>query len=116
MYQVQADDTTINNSNVQLWIQTFNNSILPDRMKYGDYYDGKNAIIKQGAVDNRPNYSINVNMAKYIIDVATAYTFGVPVSYKTDNEKQKKVLEQIQYILKNCNANKVDFKQGQVCF
>ena len=112
MYQVQADDITINNSNVQLWIKTFNNSILPERMRYGDYYDGKNQIIKQGAVDNRPNYSINVNMAKYIIDVATAYTFGVPVSYKTDNEKQKKVLEQIQYILKNCNANKVDFKQG----
>lgn len=112
MYQVQADNTEINAENIQNWICTFNNEILPERKKYGDYYDGKNAIVKQGAVKNRPNYSINVNMAKYIIDVATAYTFGVPVTYSTDNEKQKKVLDQIQYILKNCNANKVDFKQG----
>jgi len=112
MYQVQTDNTDINAKNVENWINTFTTSILPERKKYGDYYDGKNAIIKQGAVENRPNYSINVNMAKYIIDVATAYTFGVPVTYKTDNEQQKAILDKLQYILKNCNANKVDFKQG----
>lgn len=112
MYQVQTDNTEINAKNVENWINTFTTSILPERKKYGDYYDGKNAIVKQGAVENRPNYSINVNMAKYIIDVATAYTFGVPVTYKTDNEQQKAILDKLQYILKNCNANKVDFKQG----
>ena len=112
MYQVQTDNIEINAKNVENWINTFNAEILPERKKYGDYYDGKNAIVKQGAVENRPNYSINVNMAKYIIDVATAYTFGVPVSYRTENEQQKAILDKLQYILKNCNANKVDFKQG----
>ena len=112
MYQVQADDVTINTVNVNYWISVFNKNILPERVKFGEYYDGNNRIIKQGAVEDRPNYSINVNMAKYIIDVATAYTFGVPVTYSTDNEQQRAILEKIKYILKNCNANKVDFKQG----
>ena len=112
MYQVQADSTEINAVNVNNWIETFQNKILPDRIKFGEYYDGKNAIVKQGAVEDRPNYSINVNMAKYIIDVATAYTFGIPITYTTENENQKAILEKIQYILKNCNVNKVDFKQG----
>ena len=105
IYQVQSDSTDINESNVTSWIQTFNNVIKPRRVKLGDYYDGLNAIIKQGAVEDRPNYSINVNMAKYIIDVATAYTFGIPVKYDTKNEQTKDVLEKIKDILKNCSAN-----------
>ena len=112
IYQVIADSTEINASNVTNWITNFKNNILPERIRLGQYYDGENAIIKQGAVKDRPNYSINVNMAKYIIDVATAYTFGIPVQYSTDNEQEKPILEKIKYILKNCNDNEVDFQQG----
>lgn len=112
IYQVQADNTKINANNVTSWIQYFSANILPNRAKLGSYYDGDNAIIKQGAVAGRPNYSINVNMAKYIIDVATAYTFGVPVKYSTESENVKVVLDKIKYILKNCNDNEVDFQQG----
>lgn len=112
IYQVQTDSTIINTENVTKWIQYFQNNILPHRQKLGGYYDGINAIIKQGAVKGRPNYSINVNMAKYIIDVATAYTFGVPVKYTTDNKKQQTILEKLKYILKNCSANEIDFQQG----
>ena len=112
IYQVQADNLTINSENVTKWIGIFNSKILPNRIKCGEYYDGENKIEKQGAVPDRPNYSINVNMAKYIIDVATAYTFGVPVKYDTENENQKEILEKLKYILKNNNANKVDFRQG----
>lgn len=112
IYQVQADSTEINTNNVSNWITNFKNNILPNRIKLGQYYDGENAIVKQGAVKGRPNYSINVNMAKYIIDVSTAYTFGVPVQYTTENEQEKAILEKLQYILKNCNDNEIDFQQG----
>lgn len=112
IYQVIAENTTINAINVTSWVNTFKNDILPERIRLGRYYDGENDIIKQGAVKDRPNYSINVNMAKYIIDVATAYTFGVPVQYATENEKEQTILEKIKYILKNCNDNEVDFQQG----
>ena len=112
IYQVIADSTEINESNITSWITTFKTSILPERARLGQYYDGDNKIIKQGAVKDRPNYSINVNMAKYIIDVATAYTFGIPVQYSTENQNEKAVLEKLLYILKNCNDNEVDFQQG----
>lgn len=112
IYQVQADSTEINADNVTKWITSFKNNILPNRIKLGQYYDGENEIVKQGAVKGRPNYSINVNMAKYIIDVSTAYTFGVPVQYTTDNEQEKAILDKIKYILKNCNDNEIDFQQG----
>lgn len=112
IYQVQTDNTIINAENVTKWIQCFQNNILPHRERLGQYYDGLNEIVKQGAVEGRPNYKINVNMAKYIIDVATAYTFGVPVKYTTDNKKQEQILEKLKYILKNCSANEIDFQQG----
>ena len=112
IYQIQADSTEINVKNVSDWIQAFKNDILPNRIKMGQYYDGKNAIEKQGAVKGRPNYSINVNMAKYIIDVSTAYTFGVPIQYTTENEQEKAILDKLKYILKNCNDDEVDFQQG----
>lgn len=112
IYQVQADSTEINTTNVSNWITTFKNDILPNRIKLGQYYDGENAIIKQGAIAGRPNYSINVNMAKYIIDVSTAYTFGVPVQYTTEEENQKAILDKLKYILKNCGDDEIDFQQG----
>lgn len=112
IYQVQTDSTIINADNVTTWMQYFQNNILPHRERLGQYYDGLNEIIKQGAVEDRPNYSINVNMAKYIIDVATAYTFGVPVKYTTTNEQQQVILDKLKYILKNCSANEIDFQQG----
>jgi SPP1 family phage portal protein len=112
IYQVQASNTDINKVNVAEWITSFKNEILPNRIKLGEYYDGKNKIVKQGAVKDRPNYSINVNMAKYIIDVATSYTFGAPIVYSTKDESQEAILEKIKYILKNCGDDEVDFQQG----
>lgn len=112
IYQVMADNNEINQNNVMEWLQTFQANILPQRIKLGEYYDGKNCIVKQGAVKGRPNYSINVNMAKYIVDVATGYTFGVPVTYDTIDDNTKTILEKLQYINKNCNSAEVDFQQG----
>ena len=111
-HQIMADNNEITVKNLTDWLNIFNSDILPDRIKFGEYYDGKNAIVKQGAVSGRPNYSINVNMAKYIIDVATAYAFGIPLTYTTKNENVKNILGKIQYVNKNCNAAEVDFEQG----
>lgn len=111
-YQVMADNSEINSSNVADWLSIFQSQILPQRIKLGAYYDGNNCIVKQGAVKGRPNYSINVNMAKYIVDVATGYAFGVPVIYDTKDENTKNILEKLQYINKNNNVSEVDFQQG----
>ena len=110
-YQIMADSIEINAKNVQEWMQGFK-SIQDERKRFGEYYDGKNCIIKQGAVKGRPNYSINVNMAKYIIDVATGYAFGNPIKYTTDEENAKDILDRIQYVHKNCNVAELDFQQG----
>lgn len=112
IYQVMADDLTINAENVKEWLQCFNNSIAPMRRKHGEYYDGVNCVIKQGAVEGRPNYSINVNMAKYIIDVSTAYAFSIPIVFSTTDESTKTVLEKIDHINKNCNYDEIDLQQG----
>ena len=111
-YQIMADDIEINAQNVGKWVSEFKSNILPERLKFGEYYDGKNCIIKQGAVAGRPNYSINVNMAKYIIDVATGYAFGSPVKYSTKEDTAKDILDKIQYVHKNCNVSELDFQQG----
>lgn len=110
-YQIMADSTEINAKNVQEWMQEFK-CIQKERKRFGEYYDGKNCIIKQGAVKGRPNYSINVNMAKYIIDVATGYAFGNPIKYTTDEDNAKDILDRIQYVHKNCNIAELDFQQG----
>lgn len=112
IYQITADNNEINSNNLVEWLGTFVSRILPVRAKLGRYYDGENKIDKQGAVEGRPNYSINVNMAKYIVDVATGYTFGVPITYDTKDENTKVILEKLQYINKNCNAAEVDMQQG----
>ncbi|MCM1338901.1 MAG: phage portal protein [Muribaculaceae bacterium] len=112
IYQVMADNNEINTTNLQNWLSIFQGQILPQRLKLGAYYDGENCIVKQGAVKGRPNYSINVNMAKYIVDVATGYAFGVPVTYNTKDENTKTILEKLQYINKNNNVSEVDFQQG----
>ena len=111
-YQIMADSREITIQNVSDWLNSFKNNILPTRQKLGSYYDGKNAIVKQGAVKGRPNYSINVNMAKYIIDVATSYAFGNPIKYTTDNQNALKILDRLKYIHKNCCIAEVDFQQG----
>jgi SPP1 family phage portal protein len=112
IYQVVADSLEINKKNVKDWVEDFIQNIMPERKKFAEYYDGKNCIIKQGAVKGRPNYSINVNMAKYIIDVSTAYAFGLPIKYTTDETTAEKILERIKYINKNCDAQEIDFQQG----
>ena len=112
MYKIIADDKTINPNNLSEWLIEYKNSILPTRKMLGDYYDGKNEIIKQNAVEGRPNYSINVNMAKYITDVATGYTFGKPVSYSLAKQETNQLLNLILDINKANYTEELDYHLG----
>lgn len=110
IYQIESSTNEINIQNVTAWLRDFKNYILEDRIKLERYYDGDNKIIKQGTVAGRPNYSINVNMAKYVTDVATGYFMGIPVTYATQNENVTDVLTKINDINKNCNSDEIDFQ------
>lgn len=112
MYKIIADNNQINETNVLNWLIEYKNSILPMREKLGNYYDGKNEIIKQNAVEGRPNYSINVNMAKYIADVATGYTFGKPVSYSISKEELKNIFNNILKVNKFNYSEEIDYQLG----
>lgn len=109
-YQIEADNNEINSSNLSKWLLEFTNRILPKRIELEKYYDGENKIVKQGAVSGRPNYSINVNMSKYITDVATGYFIGKPVTYEAKNENTKTILEKIKDINKNCCDDEIDYQ------
>ncbi|HIT54997.1 TPA: phage portal protein [Candidatus Galligastranaerophilus intestinigallinarum] len=112
MYRIIADNKEINATNLSEWLVEYKNLILPKRKLLGDYYDGKNEIIKQNAVQGRPNYSINVNMAKYITDVATGYTFGKPLTYSISKEEGKKALENLALVNSENYAEELDYHIG----
>lgn len=109
IYQIQADSNEINTKNVIDWLTAFDTIIKPKRIELGAYYDGLNQIVKQGAVKDRPNYSINVNMAKYITDVVTGYTFGKPITYATNNQGITATMDLIDHINKSCKVDEIDF-------
>ena len=109
-YQIEADNREINSLNLSKWLLEFTNRILPKRIELEKYYDGENKIVKQGAVSGRPNYLINVNMSKYITDVATGYFIGKPVTYEAKNENTKTILEKIKDINKNCCDDEIDYQ------
>ncbi len=112
MYKIIADNNLINTCNLSDWLFEYKNSIMPLRVKLSDYYDGLNQIVKQNAVQGRPNYSINVNMAKYITDVATGYTFGKPVSYSVLDDSSKNLLNSVLEINKANYTDELDYHLG----
>ena len=92
-------DTAITADNLNAWINAFQHQ--PDQQprlkKLGQYYDGKQDIVKQGAAAGRPNYQIHVNLATLITNIQTGYFMGKPVDYdfKKEDTPLKDMLEQI---------------------
>lgn len=92
-------DTAITADNLNAWINAFQHQ--PDQQprlkKLGQYYDGKQEIVKQGAAAGRPNYQIHVNLATLITNIQTGYFMGKPVDYdfKKEDTPLKDMLEQI---------------------
>ena len=91
------------------WINEYLTCVLPEIEKVGHYYQGKNEIIKMGCPLNRPNYNINVNIAKYISDVATSYFIGNAVTYSATTPKGQDIIDKIKPILKLNNEEETNF-------
>lgn len=99
MTRIVADYKEITNENLSYWVSVFVNKYRPNLHKLGEYYDGKNKIIKKNTAKGRPNYSINANLAKYITDVQTGYFVGKSITYDYSADKKgdelKNILEPI---------------------
>lgn len=110
MTTIVTDYPEINRTNVNYWISVFTLYRRKELIDLGKYYDGKNSIIKKGAVANRPNYSINVNLAQYIVDVQAGYFMGQPVTYDfIDKQNSKEIQEAVEPILLNNYSEEEDF-------
>ncbi len=56
--------------------------------KLQDYYEGRHEILNRTLKDDtKPNNKLVTNLAKYIVDTATGYFMGEPVSYTSENEE-----------------------------
>lgn len=111
MTRIVADYNEITNENLSYWISVFINQYRPNLRKLGDYYDGKNKIIKKNTAKGRPNYSINANLAKYITDVQTGYFVGQSITYDYSNDEKGQQLKQIlEPIFTNNYEDEENFK------
>lgn len=111
MTRIVTDYTDITEKNLSSWVSDFFNNHQQRLINLGKYYDGKNAIIKKKTVKNRPNYSINVNLAKYITDVHTGYFAGQAIAYDyADDEKGKKLKDVLEPIFTNNYEDEENFK------
>lgn len=111
MTRIVTDYTEVNDINLSSWVRDFMENYRPKLIKLGQYYDGRNKVIKKNAVKGRPNYSINANLAKYITDVQTCYFCGQSITYDyADSEKGNKLKEILEPIFTNNYEDEENFK------
>ena len=110
MTRIVADYTEVNDKNLSFWVSEYINNHKPKLIKLGEYYDGKNAVVKKNAVKGRPNYSINANLAKYITDVQTCYFCGQSITYDYLKEKGAQLKEILEPIFTNNYEDEENFK------
>lgn len=75
------------------------------------YYNGDHKILHQTDDDekkNGPDNRLVCNHAKDIVDTASSYFIGNPISYKSDNED----IEVITEVLDSCGADEIDGDNG----
>lgn len=110
MTRIVSDYREVTNENLSYWVSEFINNYRPNLQKLGEYYDGKNKVIKKNTVKGRPNYSINANLAKYITDVQTCYFCGQAITYDyADDAKGKKLKEILEPIFTNNYEDEENF-------
>lgn len=110
MTRIVTDYTEVNDQNLSSWVLDFITNYQPNLQKLGQYYDGLNKVIKKNTVKNRPNYSINVNLAKYITDVQTCYFCGQAITYDYLEEKGQQLKEILEPIFTNNYEDEENFK------
>lgn len=95
---VIANDTTINEQNVQLWIDDFIGNIQPHLLYLDSFYQGKDDIKKYPYEVHRIDNSVHVNLAYMTVQNVVSYCFGkVPTQdYKPEFEHSK-YIEELKY-------------------
>lgn len=92
-------NTEINNANVQSWITTFQSDVLPQRLLLDSFYRAKDIINKADTPvekSTRVFNKIHSNYAKMIVNNASSYLVGKPVTYAFDDEKLAKAWKYFQ--------------------
>ena len=78
---VITDDTTINEQNVQDWIDKFLANVQPQMIELDNYYEGKDELNKLRLDKRRADNNIHINLASMIVSDVVAYCFGKPMTY-----------------------------------
>ena len=78
---VITDDTTINEQNVQDWIDKFLANVQPQMVELDNYYEGKDNLGKLRIDKRRADNNIHINLASMIVSDVVAYCFGKPMTY-----------------------------------
>lgn len=98
-------DTELSAELLQKMLNRFNMSVLPQLVKYKNYYDGKQAILNKSYVDTeKPCSRTVINYAKNITDAYAGY-MATPgyISYLSDND-----IEEVMNILRYNDYNAAD--------
>lgn len=61
-----------------------------------DYYEGKHDILKRSGDPDKPNNKLVNDYPGEIVDTATGYFIGIPIAYKSDNEKYLEEINRIR--------------------
>lgn len=78
---VITDDITINEKNVQDWIDKFLANVQPQMIELDNYYEGKDELNKLRIDKRRADNNIHINLASMIVSDVVAYCFGKPMTY-----------------------------------
>ena len=81
---------------------------ISELVKYQKYYETKNTEIeKRIKDDHKANNKLKHSIAKYIVDVATGYFLGKPISYSSEDENY---IEKVKEILDNNHEQDLNYE------
>jgi SPP1 family phage portal protein len=102
-----SKETELTSELLQKFINRFTLNELPKLQKWGNYYDGKHAILNKAYQDSsKPCNRITTNFCKVIADTYSGYICGKPVSYSS-NQPIDDVQECINY--NDSNAEDIEW-------
>lgn len=95
---VITDDTTINEQNVQDWIDKFLANVQPKMAELDDYYEGRDNLGKLRIDKRRADNNIHINLSNMVVTEVVAYCFGKPMTYDFKNNfGQEQYIRDLQY-------------------
>ena len=95
---VITDDITINEQNVQDWIDKFLANVQPKMAELDDYYEGRDNLGKLRIDKRRADNNIHINLSNMVVTEVVAYCFGKPMTYDFKNNfGQEQYIRDLQY-------------------